>query len=103
MRFGHNAVLWSQTENGSIVPAPAQESIEIEINKAISGIEECEIPNLEWAKDCINELRRNLDGTPAHRLKEIVDSTEGDMKMRLLSGLVELKAIQTHNQKVEVG
>jgi hypothetical protein len=25
------------------------------------------------------------------------------MKMRLLSGLVELKAIQTHNQKVEVG
>jgi hypothetical protein len=101
--YGSDAVLWTQTEHGQVITLPARDVLALEIDRAVKGIEAAEIPNLAWARDCINELRRNLlEGGPSQRLKEAVDNADGDVRTRILTGLVEVKAISDLDRQIEV-
>jgi hypothetical protein len=91
--FGLDGKLWLQSRGG-LIKLPAKQAIATELNRAHQGLKLAEIPNLEWAYECLQEMRRNLiDGTPSDRMKTIVEKSRGSMHERLLNGLVKVGAL----------
>jgi hypothetical protein len=94
MAHGNNATLWVHEGNNGFIKVSAQEVLPIETERAIKGLEEHDIPNMEYNRELITKLGKNIiDGTPSSQLTKHVKATHAIRKEAIISGLSRINAI----------